>query len=117
MKIYSGSLELFESGVAQTAFEKNIVFDFGEISLELLFKRDKGRKENEDEFVLCEEKNGLILNLYNYDKDPSGYLVPVEIGVFEGRSLWFNFRARSAAPDVEAWVVDYFFYRGDEVGE
>lgn len=117
MKVYSGRLELFESGVAQTAFENNIVFDFGEIRLELFFKQDKDRKKNEDEFTLGKQDHELTLNLYNYDRGPSGYLVPVEIGVFQGRVLWFNFRARSTAPNTESWIVDYFFYLGETVDE
>jgi len=118
MRIYSGNFELFESGVAQTAFDKSIKFDFDDISMEVvfLFDKDKGRKQRE--FSVNEEKNGLLLKLINYeDSTPAGLVSPVHIGDLDGRKLFFNYRAYRVTSDVDSWIINYFFYYGEVVDE
>lgn len=116
MKIYSGKYELFESGVAQTAFGNSIKFDFDTIAIEVFFKDDTDNTKKRSDFKVNDTGDGLILDLYNYNNsDASGFVEPVELGTLNDKALWFNFRAHRVTTGVQSWFISYFFYYGEPV--
>ena len=116
MKVFSGDLELFESGVAQTAFVKAIKFDLEAFKFEINFKFDSDEKRHK--FYLINNNKDLALDLFNYNTtEETGFIEPVEIGNLNGRVLWFNYMAKRVAANTDVWVLQYYFYYGEVLNE
>ncbi|WP_063656037.1 DUF6864 domain-containing function [Aliivibrio fischeri] len=116
MKITTGNLEVFESGIAKTGFQKTIKFDFDAIWIEVVFHKNKD--ELSFEFKPSDCGKGLYLHLYNYGGPfGSGFIEPVKLGSLEDREFWFTFEARQVSPEHEAWSMEYIFYKGEPVNE
>ncbi|WP_087026384.1 DUF6864 domain-containing function [Thaumasiovibrio subtropicus] len=117
MKITSGNLEVFESGLARTGFTNNIKFDFQSIWLEFTFILE-GQGDYRADYVPAEDSKGLRVNIYNNDSiHGAGIVKPLKVGSLDGRELWLSYRSFRVSMDHDAWSLEYVFYKGNEVDE
>ncbi len=116
MKVTTGNLEIFESGIARSGFVNNIKFDFSAIWIEFTFLTDG--KEYRSEYVASEDLKGLRINIYNCNSTlGAGVSQPIKVGSLDDRELWLAYRCFKAFEQHEGWVVEYVFYKGDVVSE
>ncbi|EKF9445374.1 DUF6864 domain-containing function [Vibrio cholerae] len=116
MKITTGDLEVFKSGLVRTGLTNSIKFDFQVIWLEFTFLTDD--KDYRAVYVPAEDEKGLKVNIYNSDSiHGAGVVKPIQIGTLDGRELWLAYRSFKVSRDHDSWSLEYVFYKGDEVNE
>lgn len=116
MKITTGNLEVFESGLVRTGLVSTIKFDFQAIWLEFTFIIDG--KDYRADYVPAEDVKGLKINIYNSDSiHGAGIVKPIYIGSLDGRELWLAYRSFKVSSEHDSWSLEYVFYKGDEVSE
>lgn len=115
MKITTGSLEVFESGIVRTGTDNAVKFDFNAIWVEFRFF-DDGQKVYRSDFNIAGDNKGLIISLYNSFNVANGIVKPAKIGNLDGRELFLSFRTFRPFQE-ESWLIEYTFYKGDEISE
>ncbi|ELX4126672.1 hypothetical protein AB9W56_004263 [Vibrio vulnificus] len=117
MKITTGNLEVFESGLVRTGFSNNIKFDFTAIWVEFTFILE-GKGDYRADYVAAEDGKGLRVNIYNNDTiHGAGVVKPINLGSLDGRELWVTYRSFRVSNEHDAWSLEYVFYKGQEVDE
>lgn len=115
MKITTGKLEVFESGIVRTGVANSVKFDFDVIWAEFVFLEDD-QKTYRSEYNISEDGNGLFVKLYNSAHFGNGIVNPLKIGSLNGREFFVSYRCFRPFQE-ETWVLEYTFYKGDEVNE
>jgi hypothetical protein len=82
---------------------------------EFVFLEDEP-KNYRSEYNISEDKKGLLINLYNASGFGNGVVKPIEIGHLDGRALFVSYRCFRPFIE-ETWIIEYTFYKGDEVNE
>jgi hypothetical protein len=114
MKITTGSLEVYKSGIVRTGNANNIKFDFDSIWLEIIFL-DSGKDYRVD-YSVSDDGNGLKINIFNSNSVfGAGVTKPIKIGTLEDRALWLSYSSSKLSPEYDSWALEYVFYLGDMI--
>ncbi len=116
MKITTGELEIFKSGIVRNGFTNSIKFDFDSLWVEFHFIKDDSGSRSE--FKASEDLKGLKVNIYNSNSPlGAGVYKPIKIGTLDGRELWLAYTSYKPFDEHDSWSLEYVFYIGGVVGE
>lgn len=116
MKITTGDLEVFESGIVRNGSANSIKFDFNSLWVEFNFITDGSSSRSEHK--ASDDLKGLKVNIYNNNAPfGAGLFNPMKIGTLDGRELWMIYYSTKQFDNHDTWALEYTFYTGVRVDE
>jgi hypothetical protein len=112
LKIRTSGKDVLASGTVLTADSQNLEFQLAHLGVKLVFLTDSTTTRMEGK---TDETGTLTLSLYNFNNSiGAGTTLPIDIGTFNGRKLWFAFMVY-AMNSQSLKTVHYTFMLGDSV--
>ncbi|MBI2971981.1 MAG: hypothetical protein HYY37_06175 [Candidatus Aenigmarchaeota archaeon] len=109
--IAHGTFITFDSNENAITLKK----DEKELTFIIAFKDDADKLPMRVEDEILDPKNKMRLNFINFNFIESGSTKPVNMGVFDGRELFAQFRIKRMNNSIMSRTVEYTFYLGNVV--